>query len=50
MGELIDLDKKRQEKWIRTLEEKRELGEVAIFGVVGPVDAKILPFKKESPQ
>lgn len=45
MGELIDLDQKRKERWLRIIEEMRAMGKAAIFGVVGETEAQILQFK-----
>lgn len=52
MGELVDLESKRKERWIRTIEHMREIGGVAVFGTVGEVDATILPFRRrhETPE
>lgn len=48
MGELINLDTRRKEKWIRTIEQHREMGTVAVFGNIGEVDATILPFRRDN--
>lgn len=48
MGELIDLEQKRKERWLRILEEKRRLGQAAIFGVVGETEAVIIRFPQSS--
>lgn len=47
MGELIDLESKRKEQWIRTIEQHREMGTVAVFGAIGEVDASIIPFRRK---
>lgn len=44
MGEIINLDEKRKERWIRILEEARSMGKAAIFGVVGETEATIIEF------
>ena len=47
MDELVDLDQKRKERWLRIINEMRAMGRSAIFGVVGETEAVILPFIKK---
>lgn len=47
MENVISLDDKRRERWVRQLEEARAMGRAAIFGIVGEVEAVILEFPYE---
>lgn len=47
---LINLDKERSDRWVRIIETKLALGDVAVFGTIGETEAKILPFKREDEQ
>lgn len=45
-AEIISLDQARKEKHLRTLEEKRRLGEAVVFNMTLAEEAKILPFER----
>lgn len=47
-AEIINLNQKRQEHWMQTLDDARKIGAVAIFGCLDEQDAKILEFKREN--
>ena len=51
MGELIDLDQARRERWNEKIRRMRELGEVAVFGSIGEQNAVVIPFpRREAPE
>lgn len=48
MGEIIDLNAARKERWLNKIHRMRELGEVAVFGVIGEIEAQIIPFERNN--
>lgn len=43
-NEVIYLDERRKERWLRQINLSRETGKVAIFSAMQSTDAEIIPF------